>query len=136
MDYIASLSDGRAVLSDGAHVTPGEGIVFPVRHADLTAGAGRVSLRGAVRFVGHGGALDVRIAAPELELSHSSGSITIASALGRDPIAQYAVTSRHTPTEMRWLAHDVRLTEAGADLFSGVYPPGEQFDPFTVAIRL
>ncbi|MFG1608011.1 HtaA domain-containing protein [Actinoplanes sp. NPDC049265] len=134
LDYIAALSDGRAVLSDGARVTPGEGIVFPVRDADVSGGVGRVSTRGAVRFFGHGGALDIRIADPELELGDSSGSITVESPAGPSVIARFALVARPTAAEMRWLAHDVGLTEAGADLFSRVYRPGEPLDPFTVTM--
>lgn len=88
---------------------------------------------GAVRFVAHGGLLDVVLANPMLEWASETGSLTVASRLvGSGPRYEIARLTDAKPQDDGGVAADVRLTVLGSRLFGEVYPPGASLDPVLV----
>lgn len=133
LDYIASVR-GRALLTGGAGVRMNEGITFPVRSATRAGDTVRVSCGGSVRFVAHGGLLDVKIADPHVEISGDTGAVTVEVGGGRQPLAVCGFAGAG-PSGDAWLAAEVRLTEPGAAMFGGVYRADDLLDPFHVRVR-
>lgn len=115
--YLERLDDGRLEVSDGARIEDDQRIFFPAVEGE----PGRFA--GAVHFSGHHGMLAFTLARPRL----SDGVLTV-----DDPFADAAPGARLGVVVVNETDGSTQLTEEGADLFLGTYPPGTSFDPLTV----
>ena len=148
--YVRRMPDGQGSIHDGAVPLGEDTILFPVGEpvdeplAGASAGAPdhTWAFRGDVRFRGHGGMLFVRVAAPLITVRGDTAELSI-----EDPYARAGadrvplVTLRLEPGPAPegaavWLGSDVRLTEAGSELFNDVYPAGEPFEQLSVVLPL
>lgn len=128
LDYLRGLDDGEIAASDGA-VFDGTECEFPLSDA-AGAGPGRGVLEfgGSARFRGHGGMLDLVLAAPHLDLD--AGALTVAGEGRRIPVA----TVELGVIGAEWTSAPTRLTREGAALLNDVYRAGEALDPVRVWI--
>ena len=116
------------VRASGGTVQPepaGEGeFVFP-RTSDGT----RLAFEGEASFEAHHGMLRVRLTDPEIELSGTTGSLSVRdhedpNRDGRITIAKVNVAEPGPPLRLT-----VSVTTLGSRLFGDVYKPGEALDP-------
>ncbi|MFW6772804.1 HtaA domain-containing protein [Nocardioides sp. CPCC 205120] len=156
VEYVRRTPGGTGSVADGAvPVSPTE-ILFalapePPAPAELPEGTTRAwAFRGDVRFAGHGGMMFVRVAHPWLVLDGTGTGAGDGATLSiedpyatagapRVPLVTMTLAARPSPEAEAdgvelWTAADVRLTPAGAELFNGVYPAGEPFEPVTVVV--
>ncbi|HEU5150708.1 MAG TPA: HtaA domain-containing protein [Iamia sp.] len=139
---------GEAGITTSAGVTRGDGGTFhwPIESGTYQAGTRTTTLQfgGTVRFYGHGGALDLSIARPRVEvgpdggllhadmsgLSHAGepfdwpgAEVAILDVAAAEPVVTAATTT--------WAAVAASLSEAGVDAFADFYPLGAPLDPLT-----
>ncbi len=134
--YVAGSPDGQ-VFGDGGVETDGEGTFrFPL--ASETHAKGRLHLRfeGIVRFIAHGGMLDVMLGSPEITLGDEVGSLVVTH--GSSELRILDVTPAE-PVELEggWRVFPplmTTLTAAGSSLFGDVYEAGEPFAPIQIAL--
>ncbi len=139
-DYITGPIAAGSVTLSGAS-TSGGAYVFPQSSTgglDPTTDAGTVAYSGSVRFLGHGGALDVKLADPIITVtSPSTATISVAGYSGRIVFANLALASG-TRTDsggaVTFSGVPATLTAAGAALFQGNYPAGTALDPVTFTV--
>jgi hypothetical protein len=144
LSYVSRLHDGRGSISGGATVLGDNTFHFPaVGGSAATAGSGRTrswAFQGDVRFSAHMGMLFVRVAAPVISLKGDAAELTIADPYGKSGAERVPLVTMNLqpgPTSSGvdvWLGVDVRLTEAGAELFNDVYEPGESFEQLRFAL--
>ena len=154
--YVRRMPDGQGSVHDGAVPLGEDTILFPVADSpgtagalDGTAGAAAAGgadrtwrFRGDVRFRGHGGMLFVRVAAPLVTVRGEEAELSIEDPYARPdgervPLVTLRLAPGPAPEGAQvWLGSDVRLTEAGAELFNDVYPPGEPFEQLSVVLPL
>ena len=139
--YVRRMPDGRGSIHDGAAPLGEDTLLFPVAEPPATADGARIwTFRGDVRFAGHAGMLFVRIAAPVLTVRDGQGELSIADPYDRPgaarvPLVTVGLQPGPAPEGAEvWLGSDVRLTEAGAELFNDVYQPGEPFEDLSVVL--
>ena len=112
--------------------------------ADLEEGVLDVQYSGAVRFTGHGGALDTTIADPRVVVdgdravllldvtgTTQAGEAVQASAVEFAELDLSDVASTREGDTVTWAEVPSTLTAAGAEAF-GTYPEGESLDPLTI----
>jgi hypothetical protein len=124
--YIARMPDGRCSVTDGATVA-GDEFLFESDASSATE-PGVLKYRGDVRFSGHHGLLFLRIADPWLETRDGAVTLTIAA----DPDRVTLATLEIRPDTHGRAGVDLRLTEAGSELFNQVYPAGSPLDDLAV----
>jgi Htaa len=136
LQYLAGMPDGQCSVSDGAVLAPGPVFVFPADARSPTGATGDSTLlrfRGDLRFKGHHGFLAVRLADPWLEITGSSGTLTVlglpTGSAARFPLVTFRVQQRDEGAGFEGV--DVRLTAEGSEVFNDVYPVGELFDGFS-----
>jgi len=144
MDYIAAISDGQALATDGATPTAGNVLVFEPapppppepEDADLM-----LAFRGGVRFSGHSGLLFVRIIDPWISVHGRDAVLTVRDPNKPDsrprlPLARFTLEPRPASGDIRiWVSKIVELAEEGTALFNDVYPAGEAMEPLAVFVR-
>ncbi|MBL7255984.1 HtaA domain-containing protein [Paractinoplanes lichenicola] len=127
LQYISRLPDGRCSVTDGAEIIDEQEFLFAA-DTESAPEANKVKFRGDVRFGGHHRLLFLRIADPWLEVGDDAAA-TLSIAAEPDRIALATLDLRQTADG--YLGTDVRLTEAGSELFNLVYPAGERLDNLT-----
>jgi Htaa len=128
VSYVHSSPGGSVELLGAASWTAEGAIVFPY---DAIEPEGTLRFSGGVRFVAHGGMLDVAVDDVRLELSGVSFEITIA---GDSPDDRFALAAGATSGLLAGAPIDVRLTDDGSDLFFRRYPEGYDLDPLRLRL--
>lgn len=116
--YTLAMSDGSITTSAGAKAE-GEVFLFP--------GTG-LTFAGAVRFRGHGGLMDVKLADPSLVETPSGWAVDIADPDDAGARLRFARVASFDGTAGR----GVTLAQDGADLFFGPYEDGTPLDDLVV----
>ena len=139
LHYLSRMPDGRISATDGA-VPVGDEIVWEPAPAEMSSPArcprGVVAFAGDLRFGGHGGILFVRLADPWITLRDDAGELSVVDTFGPTPDARlslvtFEVARREDTRRFAVLSADeVRLTDAGSEVFNKVYPAGELFESF------
>ncbi|QRX90428.1 MULTISPECIES: HtaA domain-containing protein [Streptomyces] len=156
-DYVnGPIAHGKAEPSDGATATAA-GFRFPKGHGtyDGTKATLVAEFNGAVRFTGHGGALDLKFS--NLRIKAESGKGTLIADVASKPRTEEGraparlVTTPDTPIAELKLPSGAltakggvvtlknvpaTLTAAGSKAFSGMYPAGEPLDPVGAAVAV
>lgn len=127
-DYVAELPDGTTELLDGATLLDHQ-FVFAATDAPHR-------FRGAIRFRGHGGMLDVTLANPYISREGSECNIYMAEVVGENSGASSTKFARLHVNNPSMNDQDVNgvglvatLTTLGAELLGGVYQVGTPLDP-------
>jgi hypothetical protein len=147
VDYVRGLRDGKGWTGDGATPTGSHEILFAPKAAEWGPPGGIAErswfFRGDVRFSGHAGMLFVQVTSPVLTMFESldgTAQLTVATPPTSDGPDRLPLVTLHLAREPApkgvevWSGTNVRLTEAGAALFNGVYPAGEPFQPLTMRL--
>ncbi|UOQ57527.1 HtaA domain-containing protein [Leucobacter allii] len=119
---------GEIHLSDGAR-EGSDGFVFPqaVDCSPVGSGTG-TRFAGAIRFVAHGGLLDVTVANPSVRLIDGSGAIDIDQGDG----VRFEFGRLNEGEGSDVATATIRMTVTGARLLGDVYSPGDFLDPMRV----
>lgn len=145
------IAHGSITTASGAS-TNGDGTLrFPLSAGsrDATAGTASSAHGGSVRFLGHGGALDLTISELRVSISGSTGVLTadvVTKGLSDPAPITYddvdlatlnlsAVTPVTTADTATYPSVPVTLTAAGSSAFAGFYPAGTAMDPLTLRIE-
>lgn len=150
--YISgSIANGSWDTADGAtYATPVFTFTGATGQIDPTTGAGTVSFAGSVHFTGHGGILDLTIAAPTLQIGEGGKAVLRMDVRSNDTSGAPAVDTKQaeigglatplafdaTAGTLAGSAVPVTLTAPGAPAFGGFYQEGEELDPLTADVRL
>ena len=135
-----SIARGSVSVSQGATRAGG---LFQFGQAggstyNADAGVGSVGFTGAVRYVGHGGLLDVSLASPELRITTpGSATLTVMHGGARIHIANVALSAGNTTRSGNTVTitgAPTTLAASGVSIFQGNYPAGSALEPLTVTI--
>jgi len=138
-DYVTGPIAAGSVTVSGVS-TSGGAYVFPQSTSlvDQATGNGSVSYTGSVRFVGHGGVLDIKVADPIVTItSPSTATLSVLGYSGRIVIANLALAAgsrSESGGAVTYAGVPATLTVAGAGLFQGNYPAGTALDAVTFTI--
>jgi len=101
--------------------------------------AAELAFTGGVAFSAHGGMLDVTLAEPVLVFDDDGTLLTVADmrrpGTGIRAVIATLASTPPAPTD-ETIALVPLLTQDGAALFGGVYPPGEAMDPLFIPVSL
>jgi putative cell wall-binding protein len=140
------IAEGTISTSGGATVNDDGTFHFPFRSGSHDSDGAEVRLSGSVRFVGHDGALDLRISGLRVELDGGEGQLVadvVSTSMDDGTTETYddvalvtldgddGSTSGSTTT---WEDLDAVLTDDGAPAFAGFYTAGTEFDPVTLTL--
>ena len=139
-DYVVGpIAQGTITVSGAS--AQGSVVVFPQSSPAGTTGT--VAFRGAVRYLGHDGTLDVTIANPTVRLVSDARGELVATVNGTRVVLASLALDRGSRSELpdgsvRWAGVPATLTAAGAPVFSyqgnAFYAPGTALDPVTFTI--
>lgn len=124
-----SRSGGSVALTEPAVYVDG---VFGFPRTGDGETEGTLSFAGGVRFLAHGGLLDVRLDSPNVTLGATPDLSVVTSIAGgsqRLVIADLRVSEASVATDLVCIA---TLSEHGALLFESTYPQGTELDPVLI----
>lgn len=131
--YVLRGAMGSETPDGSAGSLPDGRFYFPLAEAtgfDLDALDGTLSFAGGVRFLGHGGMIDLRLGELELVLTDSRGVVrTGARDLVEVSVLQVAVGENSAALYL-----ESRLAPGAEGLFNDVYAAGTLFDDLEVRI--
>jgi len=140
-EYITGpIAQGSVSVSEGASAS-GSRYGFPQAgdsSYNTATGTGSTSYRGAVRFFGHDGLIDMTVSDPIVRVTSSSRAVLSAVVSGRGRIdlgyVDLAAASRSTVGgSITYSNAPVTLAASGVPVFER-YPEGEAMDPLTFTI--
>jgi hypothetical protein len=143
VSYVEALEDGVAEAGKPASRLEA-GFLFPWddtrRGIDGTRDV--LQFQGAVRMSGHGGALDVELRDPRIELDGQRGVLLVRECGARDPdtmlpFAELEAGRRDEGDRdsLMRLVFDAKLTGHGRLLLGGQYAVGQPLSPLQVVFR-
>ena len=140
---VGPVARGSISVSDGA-TTTGGAFVFGQRSRDFDSGTGTgtSSYRGAVRFTGHDGVLDLTLANPVVRIESTAKATLLVTVNGRQtPIGAVNLAAANKRTVAGGVAYSnapVSLTAAGVGAFSNgssqFYSAGTAMDALSFVI--
>ncbi len=155
--YIVSPGAAGAIaVTEGASQAPSNGVfTFPADSGSKDGSAASIDTRGKLRFLGHGGVLDVTISDVRVSINGTSGTLVV-DAVSRvyDPASSTpgapqtyddivfatldlsGVSPTSTSSSYRVASIPATLTEAGVPVLAGFYTADTPLDPVTVALSL
>lgn len=145
VNYVTGpIANGSATASSGASKTAANLFTFPQAVQgttyDATKSTGAVGYAGAVRFLGHGGALDVTIANPQVVVTSASAGELRVTTGGAQIILATLDLSTATRTiadgAVTFTGAPATLTAAGLDKVFGGSRPSGGLDAVTFTIGL
>lgn len=132
LDYLEGLSDGEIEL-DGDVTVDGGTFTFPFDRAIRDDGGfvTRLDFRGAMRFGGHFGLLNVELQRPRVIFADGRAILHVGEA-GESgpryyPFADVSGTEDADQPGTHWLEREVTLTPESSDRFFGSYDAGDPF---------
>lgn len=146
------IANGSITPADGASDNSNGTYRFPATGGshDHASGTTATTHMGSLRFVGHGGALDLTLSDLRIEATGSTGVLraaVVAKNQGTGNFHTYtdielalldlsSVTPVATTGGWSWTVMPASLTSAGSTAFGGFYPPGTAMDPVSFALDL
>ncbi|GAB3120435.1 HtaA domain-containing protein [Streptomyces calidiresistens] len=135
------IAEGAWSTGDGA-LDGGALFRFPDGRGELDAEAGtaRAGFTGTLHFTGTD--LDLRLAEPVVEIADGTGTlsaeVTVADGEPRTlPVVTFEASELTAEDDLVLLSEvPTVLTGEGAEIFGGLYAPGTEMDPITVALAL
>ncbi|MEV1025270.1 HtaA domain-containing protein [Streptomyces sp. NPDC050264] len=138
--YVRAVAAGTCEAVDGAELDADTVFRFPLTEADRNDDGWTLRFEGGARFWAHHGFLDVELRRLALDLtSHASGG-TLSAVNGDGDRVVLGTLPPAAPAErggvIRWSGLVPCLTEAGAELFGTVYPPGSELASLDALVLL
>ncbi|MFJ9127800.1 HtaA domain-containing protein [Streptomyces sp. NPDC102340] len=138
--YVRVIAAGTCEAADGAELDADGVFQFPLAGAERGDVAWSLRFDGRARFAAHHGFLDVELRGIELTLpTDARGGVLGVLVEGGERLA-IVTTAPTAPTEgngvIRWPGLVPHLTDAGAELFGSVYPPGQELAPLDALVLL
>ncbi|UOE27511.1 HtaA domain-containing protein [Agromyces soli] len=136
---VGPIARGSITVGSGA-TQAGSAFQFGQSGGSYTAarGTGTADYSGSVRFIGHGGILDLTFSNPTLRVTSATTGVLELTANGsRIDFATVdlgAAAKSSVGGATRFAGAPATLTAAGADAFQGYYGSGKALDPITVVI--
>lgn len=124
--YLEALPDGRIEEHNGA-TRRGDVFVLPGRQQ---VGDNSFAFTGTIHFYGHHGVLDVTLDNFALERSGNRAVVYAEVSGVRIPVAKLSEVEAGDRTVLH--SESVTLTDDGAAVLGGVYPPGASLAPLTI----
>ncbi|WP_396638984.1 HtaA domain-containing protein [Microbacterium alkaliflavum] len=136
--YVAVIARGTiAVDGDAVEREPGV-YAFPLRRAVQEGDDWRLSFGGSVRFVAHGGLMDVHVLDPEIVVGSDRG--VLATRAGKQGLAAIVALEPAAPvdegTALAWHAIGTQLAPAAVGLFGDAYPAGTDMGSIEIEVAL
>lgn len=133
--YVRVIAAGEIGVVGGASEDGSGAFEWPLGKSSRHGKGRELAFAGSVRFVAHGGFLDVDIRDPALRLSPGGGVLSVA---GSEPSGRVEIATIGEATEgaYGWPALVPRLTDAGVAFFGDVYPAGTELAPIGARVRL
>ncbi|GAA1967805.1 HtaA domain-containing protein [Agromyces allii] len=138
--YVTKIARGGYTVDGGAVEREGGVFSFPLRRAVREGADWRFSFVGSVRFVAHGGLMDILIKDPEIVVGPDRG--VLATHVADDPdellavVALAAALPEADEAGLTWSGVPTQLAPAAVDLFGTVYPAGTEMAPISIRIAL
>ncbi|MFJ8443050.1 HtaA domain-containing protein [Kitasatospora griseola] len=145
-NYVTGPAGGGSVeLTGGATVNTDGSYHFNLASAgyDLTTHSLNAAFDGGVRFLAHGGALDVALSDLRITTTGATGTLT-ADTASKETVGAPAPTLRQdVPLATFTVARDTttgtatpaKLTAEGAKAFAGFYQAGAELDPLSIVLK-
>ncbi|MFJ1793340.1 HtaA domain-containing protein [Kitasatospora griseola] len=145
-NYVTGPAGGGSVeLTGGATVNTDGSYHFNLASAgyDLTTHSLNAAFDGGVRFLAHGGALDVALSDLRITTTGATGTLT-ADTASKETVGAPAPTLRQdVPLATFTVARDTttgtatpaKLTAEGAKAFAGFYQAGAELDPPSIVLK-
>ncbi|KIQ66124.1 hypothetical protein TR51_18345 [Kitasatospora griseola] len=145
-NYVTGPAGGGSVeLTGGATRNTDGSYHFNLASAgyDLTTHSLNAAFDGGVRFLAHGGALDVALSDLRITTSGTTGTLT-ADTASKETVGAPAPTPRQdVPLATFTVARDTttgtatpaKLTAEGAKAFAGFYQAGAELDPLSIVLK-
>lgn len=141
-DYVTSPIAKGAISTSGARSVGGAFVFGQASGSTFNGATGTSAYSGSVRFTGHGGILDLRLANPVVRVESASSATLLLSVNGATvPFATLALASASKRTAdgaVTFSGVPAALTPQGAAAFvngeSQFYPAGTALDPLTFTI--
>ncbi len=141
-DYVAGPVAGGSIVGSGVGVAGSSFIFSQASGGTFDGSTGTSPYTGSVRFTGHGGVLDLRLANPVIRVDSSGSATMMLTVNGRSvPFATLALSSggkRVVDGAVTFSGVPATLTAQGAAAFvngpSQFYPAGTPLDPVTFTI--
>ncbi|MFF0390329.1 HtaA domain-containing protein [Kitasatospora sp. NPDC004615] len=145
-NYVTGPAGGGSVeLTGGATVNTDGSYHFNLASAgyDTTTHSLNAAFDGGVRFLAHGGALDVAISDLRITTSGSTGTLTADTASKETVGAPTPTLRQDVPLATFTVARDTtngtatpaKLTAEGAKAFAGFYQAGTELDPLSIVLK-
>jgi len=142
LSYIDNLSDGNITLNGVTESSAGFKFDLASGNYDSDAKSGVIKFTGSVHFTGHGGALDVKMANPQLHINQNEATllvdVTTDGQLEKNvPFGVVDAKSAQTSANSYALnSAGAVLTGAGSTAMQGFYDAGETIAPVTTEFKL
>ncbi|MCW8382232.1 HtaA domain-containing protein [Streptomyces justiciae] len=140
-EYVTGdIAQGKWTLSAGAQ-DGGALFRFPAGEGTFESGDLQAAFKGAVRFTGAHG-LDLKLTAVKVTVENDKGTlyadVTTADFTGRKvPLVTFAAKNLKARNGLVAITEaPAKLTERGAEAFSGMYQAGTDMDPVSLAVAL
>jgi hypothetical protein len=130
--YVKGMADGRILLEDGVVAAAHDAFEFPLVALRERADGVVYSFRGAVRFVGHGGLLNLPIRELEIHVGSTRASVEISDP--DDSAIRLVFASGPVDADGPAIRIEPVLEEDGTELFFYKYPRGLTLDPIEITL--
>lgn len=136
--YVSRMVDGVCEVGNGTAPVGGGEFRFPAASSScgLWSEGMPIAFTGILRFLAHGGILNLTIVDPRIEKSKPGGDLMLSVAVRPEPDAQRLpfakLVSRTANDPSTELSFEAILTSEGASLFMGNYTAGDELDPVTI----
>lgn len=133
--YVRKIAAGTVTTNGGAQESPDGEYSWPLSRATRDNGQLELHFTGSVRFVAHGGFLEVDLRNPVLLLTASGGTLSIVDDAGQAKVIALFTDDPNALTTQN--GHEdliPTLTKYGTEFFGSVYSVDTAFDPVTAYI--
>ncbi|MCX6499420.1 MAG: HtaA domain-containing protein [Arthrobacter sp.] len=140
MRYLSAIEDTTVAVEDGASLLEMGAFNFTLAGSsvDASTGAGSFDFHGKVALSAHAGMLSLVLRNPRVDIDGTIASLSIDGGTTHRLVLCELEGGAYEAlgSDLVWSADQVHLTVAGAGVFGGQYPPGQELDPVRLRIPL
>lgn len=134
--YLRATLGVEQAAAGAGHLADGR-LYFPVAEADFDAEkvTGSITTDGEINFHGHGGLIDLTLAAPAVMLRDGTGIVSVAANGASTELVDVRLVEVALGDDVVALTFATRLRVTAMHLFDDVYPPGTMFDALEIRLQ-